>query len=291
MNSKFLLFFSLSVFYLSVFTACKKGDQSTTPPVETNSLYKTVQGKWIVGTQSGRVKPINTSLKIQEAKDLTSIEFLSDSTYIIVSGDEVFTGTFTATDTTSINLTGFGALSEIKIAGEKMNFKLSYQGNYIAISANKAATITLTETTKLLCKRWLIAKEEYGDTLYENSYNADKLIVLFSSSGTYLVQSLLKDSLLSADISNWQWHPTQANTFLYWWDDNEDDKMPVVIDELTNSILKLTETYTENSEIFTHKYVLTPIGASGRIAQSSGKISNRTFKKTLQKQSIFGAPN
>lgn len=287
MKHKFHLSYFLYALLFTAFFSCKKDDGTKTNPDETISLYKTIAGKWNISSLSGRIKNVHTANKIQDTDDLASIEFLSDSTYIIVTSDlDVFTGNFKVTDSASITLTGFGALSEIKIANEKINFKLLYEGNSITITANKAAEIADSDNTRLLCRRWLLTQQEDGAGTYLDSDDADKITVLFSSSGTYLVQYLRKDLLLSAEIANWKWHATQSNTFLYWWYDDANNLNPVVIESLTKSMLRITETYYDGSETYTERYVLTPVEHSGRIMAPSGKISQKVTGK-LHKQGIF----
>ncbi|MFT3750836.1 MAG: hypothetical protein QM768_21160 [Agriterribacter sp.] len=287
MKHKFQFRYFLCALLFTAFFSCKKDGGTITDPGETISLYKTIAGKWNIHSLSGRIKDVHTANKIQDTDDLTSIEFLNDSTYIVVTGDlDVFTGSFKVTDSTSITLTGFGALSEIKIANEKINFKLFYNGNNITITANKADEIADSDNTRLLCRRWLLTQQEDGAGAYLDSDNADKITVIFSSSGTYLVQYLYKDALISADIANWEWHATQSNTFLYWWENDVNSKSPVVINELTKSVLKITETYTDDSETYSEKYILTPIEYSGRTVVSSGKISQKITNK-LHKRGMF----
>ncbi|MBX2925022.1 MAG: hypothetical protein KF746_22665 [Chitinophagaceae bacterium] len=270
-----------------IFNACKKNDSGgDPPPAAENPLYKNAIGKWNINTTPGRTKQPNmVSSKIQDAADLVSIEFLSDTTYVIVSKDnDVFTGTFSAPDSSSINLSNFGKLTEIKIAGGTMNFKLSKDGNTILITANKAETIPLTVNTELLCKNWYLTEEDFGEDLYDE--DIDKVTVLFSTAGTYLVQSFNKGIVIEAEIANWKWHPTEPNTFIYWWEELPDEDDKVKITELSKNKLRMEESYYEyddddNPTLITQKYVLIPASqVSGRIAGTAFIKHDKTAPKT-----------
>lgn len=265
LHIRYLLFF----FVFSIFASCKKDDKASPTPPETPALYQTVLGKWNVIRPSGRIQQNSISSKIQSPAELTSVEFLSDSTYVIVMDEnEVTTGTFTVTDSTSITLSGLGNLSEIKVADGKMNFKLYYNGNSITLSANKAAEVALTGDTKLLCRTWYLTNT---DSIYEDYEDGtNKITVLFSAAGTYLVQNFRNDTLLEANIANWKWHATTPKTIQYWWDGEEpDEDDAVTITELTSASLKITETYTEGNNTEVYNYVLTPYVHSGRVSQPS----------------------
>ncbi|MFT3705529.1 MAG: hypothetical protein QM802_24380 [Agriterribacter sp.] len=268
MKNRFNARYLFVVAAIALFASCKKDDTTSPTPQPTNPLYSSVLGKWNVTTTAGRIQG-NVSSKIQSPLQLLSIEFLSDTTYIVVMNDNtVTTVTFKITDSTSITLPDFGTLSEIKVADGKMNFKLQYNGSNITLSANKAAEIALTDDTKLLCRTWYLHNTDsvYGD--YEDG--TDKITVLFSSAGTYLVQNYRQDTLINADIANWKWHPTKPKTILYWWDGDEpSDNDAVTITELTSTSLKMTETYIDGNDTETYNYVLTPYEHSGRVLQAS----------------------
>lgn len=271
LHIRYLLFF----FTFSIFVSCKKDDKASPTPTPTTALYNTVLGKWTVIRPSGRIQH-NIASKIQSPVELTSIEFLNDSTYVVITGEnDVTTGTFTVTDSTSITLTGFGSLSEIKVADGKMDFKLFYNGSSLVLSANKAAEITLTSDTKLLCRTWYLTKEEYGDSVYSDTEDgADKITVLFSSAGTYLVQFFKQNTLLSAQAQNWKWHASKPMTIQYWHDDEQPDEDSYLsVTDLNSSSLKITETMVDGNQTHTYKYVFTPYSHSGRIAQASMKNS------------------
>lgn len=274
--------FVLTVF--AVLTSCKKDDHISPQPSIFSPLYNAVLGKWNIATTAGRITDNQSGIssKIQSPTQMASIEFLSDSTYIVISNDgTVTTGTFKITDSTSITLPNFGALSDIKVADGKMNFKLQCNGADIILYANQSDKIALTSDTKLLCRTWLLVPPEYGDSMYHYSKDntVDKITILFSSSGTYLVQYFQKDTIVLADIANWKWHASRPMTIQFWWGDAEpkDDDNLVTIEALQSGALQLTETVTFNDVTYADSYVLTPYSHSGRISSSSMKtiISGR----------------
>lgn len=266
----YLLFF----FAFSIFASCKKDDKTSSTPTPTPALYSTVLGKWtVIRPSSGRVQH-NIASKIQSPAELTSIEFLNDSTYVIVMGeDEVTTGTFAVTDSTSITLSGLGSLSEIKIADGKMDFKLFYNGSVLVLSANKAAEIPATEKTKLLCRTWLLTHELSGDSAYDNEGfgDPDKITILFSDAGTYLTQYIKQGVVTDAQLAHWKWHPTIPDAIVDLADDDTSDDNYLIITELTNSSFKFSYTWedVDNNTSVTDRYVLIPYLHSGRVSQAS----------------------
>ncbi|HTN05918.1 hypothetical protein [Agriterribacter sp.] len=299
LNFRLLLLF----FGISVFVACKKDDtDSTQPPPASVSLQEAVVGKWEIHPAVARLKHNSNnppvSHKIQEPSQVLSIEFLSDSTYIVVmSGNEVLTGKYNVSDSAVIDLSGFGHLSEIKIAGNAMDFKLSSNGTVIVISANKAETIPLTDNTRLLCRNWYLTRAESGEEVYGEGPGApDKITILFSAAGTYLVQFSSDDTLHSAEIANWKWHPTLSNTFVFWWyDEPADEDAFVSITELSSNSLKIQESHTDyeyhydgegnitSTDTFTvtTQYVLIP--ANQVSARQSAPVLRSRFLNTADK--------
>ena len=293
-------------FGISVFVACKKDDTgSTQPPPVPVSLQEAIVGKWEIHPVAARLKQNSNnspvSHKIQEPSQVLSLEFLSDSTYIVVmSGNEVLTGKYNVSDSAVIDLSGFGHLSEIKIAGNAMDFKLSSNGTVIVISANKAETIPLTDNTRLLCRNWYLTQAESGEAVYgEGPVASDKVTILFSAAGTYLVQFSSDDTLHSAEIANWKWHPTLSDTFVFWWFDEEPaNDNYVTITELSSSSLKMQESHTDyeyhydgegnitSTDTFTvtAKYVLIP--ANQVSPRHSGTALRSRFLNTAEKPGI-----
>lgn len=279
MKHKFSTLYLFVSAAFAVLSSCKKEDHPAPQTVSVSPLYNAVLGKWNISTTAGRITDNNTNIssKVQSPPQMVSIEFLSDSTYIVMLNDgTVTTGTFTITDSTSVTLPSFGVLSDIKVADGKMDFKLRCNGTEIILYASQADKIALTSETKLLCRTWLLVAPEYGDSVYHYSKDntVDKITFLFSSSGTYLVQYFQKDTLLMADVANWKWHATRAMTIQFWWGDDKpkdaDDNL-VTIEVLQSGALKLTETITSNDLTYADSYLLTPCSTSGRISSPSMK--------------------
>lgn len=194
------------------------------------------------------------------------IEFTSDSSYIIYDENQkVYTGKFEAGSGDSIVLKGIGYLTNIVINGEVMNFKLYYAaGNKtITITSNKAAAIPADNRTSVLCKgSWYITPEESGAEIlgsedYELDdngepiwYTVDSATFTISTNGTYLIQTFSAGKLKVADMANWKWHSTKSDRFVYAWDNEpfDEENNDVLINELTATSLKLTESYDSNGD-------------------------------------------
>ncbi len=274
----FLATLSASLFFI----ACsKKGSGTEENPQDPAiaQLYKTIQGKWEfdVPTSLGRKEKqtstskrfstfllpvVDQSFVVKRGGDAVNgfIEFLSDSTFILSDEEmNVFTGRFTVKDGATISLAGFGEISEIKFTQNVINFIVSYSSpnKKITIKANKAAAITLDDKTKMLTRNWLLTDEKDGKEIYDEGIETnpdgnemqpvDKVTLLLSSSGTYLVQFFYANKLISAEVANWKWHRTDANKFVYWWEEEptsqEEDDFSITVVRLTNSLLETSERY------------------------------------------------
>jgi hypothetical protein len=266
-------------------------------------LQKDVQGKWTFinaafpkTSSAFEGKTIITSPTLKSMARLSAIantsdvapktgfiEFLNDNTYIIYDAKgNYFTGKFEAKDGQTIDLSGFGTIKEIKFTEGKIDFKITYNSSNqtISISANKAIAMTLNERTKLLCQTWeFVSIEENGKDIRVNGkwevfggldgnghdiiVYADKVYVTFSLSGTYFVHSYDKTKLMSGQVYNWKFHPTNQNKFLDYDNDfnlasvTEEDY--VTITELTKDALKIEEVYSYDNKVETTKMVLRPV--------------------------------
>jgi hypothetical protein len=277
MKHKFNIWYLFVFAIFSLATSCKKDDYTSPQTGTFSPLYNAVLGKWNITTTVGRVtnNQSNISSKVQSPPQMVSIEFLTDSTYIVILNDgTVTTGTFKVTDSTSITLPNFGVLSDIKIADGDMDFKLQCNGTDIILYANQSNKIALTSDTKLLCRTWLLVPPEYGDSMYHYTKDntVDRITILFSSAGTYLVQYFQKDTLVLANIANWKWHASRAMTIQFWWGNNEptgDDDGVVTIEVLKSGALQLTQTLTANNVTYSDSYILMPYSHSSRISSST----------------------
>lgn len=283
---KIKIFASLMALSVLIFSCSKKSpDEGGDKAADAKALEAKVIGKWSfnnVSLSALSVVRSSTALKakglfaapvnellpgISEAAPQTPsstgfVEFLNGNTYIISDGEgSVFTGKFEATDGSSISLAGFGSISEIRFSGQKIDFKVNYtaSGKSISIAANKAAEIAATDKGKLLCAHaWYVTDEEDGKDLVSGT--VDRVTVLYSLSGTYLVQFFKSGKLVEAKVANWKWHSTDPNKFVYWWDDelpNENTDY-VLLRELTNNIMKIKEELYSNVVVY-NNYVLKPV--------------------------------
>lgn len=277
---------------LILFSCSKKDDNNPNPATsEKQELYNNVIGRWDFDVEtsfrsraavSGKRKTSLLNKGIfsghlsKKESSIGFLEFLSDSTYLIYDSEGSFySGKFDVKDGTSIDLKNFGSLSDIKFSQGKIDFKISYSSpaKTIHIAANKADKVASDNRTTNLSRNWLLTKEASGDYVYEHGtevYNEetddwetlyfDKLTILFSQSGTYLVQYYKNGVLLSAEVANWKWHSTDSK-FIYWWDTypEDEDESSVEVLELTNIRLKLLETFEGENGLDELTYILSPL--------------------------------
>ena len=304
--------FILMMAAMPLFYACKKsngGDPGKDPDqlAAAKKLQNDVTGKWLMGnisltspnafhnglvTRTSSFKHIGQKTRTGQGNVAVTglddpgtggtntgyIEFLSDSTYLIYDSEgHLFQGKFNAVTGDSISLGKFGSLGGIKLADNKLDFKLYYAAGSktVVISGNKAPAITADSRTALLCRSWYLTNADYGSTIigstneYYNestqqyeSFTVDSLSFVITTSGTYIVQEFEKGILKTADVANWKWHSSIANRFVYYWDDqpvNEDEDY-ILIRENTTGVLKLSEFYDDNGDniVDEFKYLLLP---------------------------------
>ncbi|UYQ94326.1 hypothetical protein MKQ68_04375 [Chitinophaga horti] len=269
--------YALAVAAAVMFTACSKDDKPTPKPDGgATYVYTKVQGKWLFGEEviipTGKKAADSKSglfgkrgnAQGKEASAIVSfVEFLSDSTFLVVDAmGATFKGSFTAKDSTTIDLKDFGTISGISFTEGKINFKLTYKDQQIVVAANKAPQIAADDRNKLICRTWYLTKEEdggdafEGDAVYDDNGEIigyenvpDSITFQATLSGTYMIQFFANKQLLDADVANWKWHAS-ANTFQYWWGNQEpsEDENLVIIRELTKDVLKITESDDYNQD-------------------------------------------
>ncbi len=184
-----------------------------------------------------------------------------------------YTGKFEVENGTTITLKDFGSLSDITFSNNEINFLISYSGsgNTIHISANKAEGILADDKTQKISRNCFLTNQKSGAEIYEKgkevynettgewetTYYYDKVTILFSQSGTYLVKSYKDSKLLTAEVANWKWH-ADGDKILYWWGefDNEGE---VKVTTLTNTQLELNESYEGEDGLEELDFVLTPL--------------------------------
>lgn len=261
--------YSFAIFFLAAtifFASCKKdGAPSPTPDPDTEpTLFDAIQGKWNINNSVGRTtKPVASS-KIQGEKVLVSLEFLGDSTYIIsLDNGEIYSGKIKINDSTTINLSQLGIISNIKFSGESsLSFDLSFDdGGSLMVVTTKAPEIAETAETALICRKWEITSKDTGQAVF-NFYGTKEypLHLLFTKSGTYYLEyfNSLTNAIFNVRTTTWKWHPSKPDTFLYLYEGKESE---VTITELTDHSLKMQEDYMDRgSQTILHKeYLLVPV--------------------------------
>jgi hypothetical protein len=283
---KIKIFASLVALSVLLFSCSKKGpDEEGNKAEDTKALEAKIIGKWsfnnvslatlavvrssaalkgkgLFTAPSNQLLPSVSVTSLPTPSNTGFIEFLSGNTYIIYDNfGAFFSGKFEVKDGSSISLAGFGSISEIRFNDQKINFKINYaaSGKSIEVMANKAAEIAATDKTKLLCAHtWYVTDDEDGKSLVGNTI--DRATILFSLSGTYLVQFFKSGKLVEAKVANWKWHTTDPNKIVYWWDDDlpNENTDYVLLRELTNSILKTREELNSNPVVY-NNFVLKPV--------------------------------
>lgn len=247
--------YSLSILLLSVlvfFASCKK--DSTPPdlppdPEPQPTLFEAVQGKWTLNAAStNQGKRSIVSGKQQDSPQYISVEFLSDSTYIVVlDNGYVVDGKFSIPDSATINLKELGVISDITFAEASLTFNISTpEWGVVSVAANKAPAIPENANTTLICKTWELNSIAWGPATFNrndgNGYVSVKL--RFSRSGTYFLKHYVLDTLVYAATTSWHWHPSKPNTFIYTSEEGSDNE--VVITALTDDSLKMEEDYVDS---------------------------------------------
>jgi hypothetical protein len=240
-----------------VFFSCKKDDTPTPNPPEP-TLFEKVQGRWDATVEPvGRVaSSSNASHKSLDMPHVTSVEFFSDSSYILVFNyGNAYYGKLSVTDSASFDFKGFGPVSDIQITDDSISFNCVYNDEIpVSFKAGKVSDITVSNEQKPLLKTWVMTTAEDGESYYNELEAEDGDIkFLFTSAGLSLTT---RDNGESWSAENWKWHTDTANAVvLYEGYDNEINyNRYYKIVELTSSKLKIEETtrepiYNDNQEL------------------------------------------
>lgn len=245
---------------LTVFFSCKKDDSPAPPPSEP-TLFDKVQGRWDAEVEVyGRGSNPSVSPKEQDMPRVSSVEFFSDSTYILVFNHQsVYSGKLSVVDSAAFSFAGFGNISNIQITNDSLSFNCTYYDYPVSVKAGKVDELVVSSDKKPLLKTWVLSQEEDGASLYEEYQVAEgkKITMLFSSAGTFLTQ--IGDGN-NAEVRNWKWHPQIANAAVayYPWQSEINYNAYYKIAELTNTGLKIQQVYRENDqEVVANTYILT----------------------------------
>jgi hypothetical protein len=286
--------------------ACSKDDDTkpdtdntdnTEEPTNNGSaetLQKQILGKWVIDDNSfiiesavakAGLKAIASNHKASTKIASTNtanvsnafIEFLADGTFIVFDNNGyVSTGNYTAKDGQTIDLTGFGAIKDIKFENDNINCVIHYDNKTLTIKAKKSAVIPASDRAILLCRTWQVERIENGswyninwvtnndtgtlsyetvwqESVWENgvwTHNVEyedihpvefkQFIVHFSPSGTYLAQIYDKENnLIEASVEYWKWHPNNQNKLITWT--QEEIEPTSDYDDYTTDVVELTQ--------------------------------------------------
>jgi len=242
MKSKYILKLLLLIVIVAGIYACQKETETPKTPLPERTLASAINGKWIIDANS------HVSSRSQEAAQLSSIEFFNDSTYLVsISSGEVFAGKYDITDSSEVNISELGTLTDITIEGDTLLFKLSTEAGTILITANKAPEITDSDSTRLLCRNWKLQGTTFSPATFGWSAEYNRNVYLrFYKSGTYLIDVHLQDTLPILHSGDWNWHPTRPGTYTYTWYNYPYYGVVTgngIITELSTSSLKITDSY------------------------------------------------
>ncbi|MFT3948302.1 MAG: hypothetical protein QM763_15130 [Agriterribacter sp.] len=249
MKFRFEIRYFILLFSLSFFFSCKK-DDTPTPGTPEPTLFEKVQGRWNTNIElSGKIsKPsgsgiLQPSKKVQDIGYITSVEFFSDSSYILTFNYYyAFTDKFSVKDSASFELKTFGTISDLKVVGDSISFSCLYHDIPLTVKAVKAADITISNDKKPLLKNWHLTKEEDGETYYENYEVAEgDISFFFSSTGRFLVKFSYGDASY-AQSTDWSIFTSKENSLLLTYgyhNENSDYYRYMKIIELTDSRLKI----------------------------------------------------
>ena len=128
----------------------------------------------------------------------------------------------------------------------------------------------------MLCRTWKLISIN-GENV---AGTEDEITVLFSQAGTYLVSYPEG----STGLAQWKWKDSSETAFLYSWEDvpiwDEEDYVDIV--ELTNSVLKILETWGPDDEDL---YILEPlINVKATNVSPGYNIGNGIIKNGLLKK-------
>ena len=251
MNIRFKNRYFVLLLCLTTFFSCKKDDTATpTPPEEKPTLFSQVQGKWNAEVEIARIsnpslRQLKPSLKVQDIPRVTSVEFFSDSTYILVFNYySAYRDKFSAEDSSTISFAGFGNLSNIKVTGDSISFNCSYDEVPLTVKAKKATDLTIAQDKKSLLKQWVVTREEDGEAFYsdsENDTDSTQIDFQFTASGTFAYK-MNQGSESQLMVLNWKWDPENQNSLVLYMGTDANPYyygVTIKIVEISDSILRI----------------------------------------------------
>lgn len=258
--------FFLFILIMALTTSCEKDERGAKEILEIESII----GKWTVNGTSA----------------FESFEFNKSGNYIVVKNStekstndqRILFGTYEIIDNYTIILSDFGSLKITRINDTSMDFSVSLPGsqyNEMMLSALKQKEMESTTRTELLCRTWKLVSLN-GENV---EGTGDELTVLFSKAGTYFVTWHDGDS----DLRHWKWKNATEKEIFYSWGEPVvwDEERKAEIIELTEDILRIRQTFSENEQLL---YLLKPLDNTKSMSKSSIKYTEGRIKKGFLKR-------
>ncbi|WP_295117150.1 hypothetical protein [uncultured Chitinophaga sp.] len=271
--------YALAVAAALVFTACSKKDDAK-PDTGAKTLSTKVLGKWSLGSEVEiGARKAGSTLAKETSVGEGFVEFLADSTYYIHDArGKFYTGKYSALDSINISLGSFGKITAISFTSTGINFKLTYGANNeeLTLAGVKIQTAAADDKTKLISRIWSLTKEDNGESMFGQwpvwdaageivGYKQiDSITIQFSTYGTRILRRFENTVLIDTDVTNWKWHATEANRFLFYPVGTNPGEYPYETAlELTKDIMKTEQVADFNGDgLLTadekYKYTLKP---------------------------------
>lgn len=219
-------------------------DAESREPVSAEVLKSEILGRWTFDGEN-----------LKSLSENSFIEFSNPNTFVLsLRGEKFVSGKFSVDNSSTISLGDLGRIDKIVLSPGNVEFTLSYDNKSVSLKGNRTTVNNSDDKTALLCRKWLMTNQEDGkDTL---GGFVDRSLLTFSNSGTYLIEAYTNGNQAPAVISwNWKWHSTLSDRIVYWREGNEieEDKKYIIIRELTQDTLKITESnvYGLRNYVFT----------------------------------------
>ncbi|GAB3224051.1 hypothetical protein J0A67_09885 [Algoriphagus aestuariicola] len=249
-NPIFQIFYFLLIASLTI--GCSESPEPSTLPNPTTSLdqvFSELQGTWGLGevtfTAEYRIKAKTSGEYFDPF-----IEFLADSTFLIIDAAENgYRGKYTVNED-QIDLEGFGSLDGYSVENDKLTatIKKTESGESFEIDAVKIDLSVIDEKTKKLMGEWYMV-EEIGGSLFLGQeitvHNRkgepidegviESILIGFMPSGVNYNMFLVNGKLYMNELLYWKWKPSSDEIFIYGEKDQapNDNSEGILIDELS----------------------------------------------------------
>lgn len=241
------------LFSLSFLFSCKKDDSPTTIIVteEKTPLFQQIQGKWVAEIEYlGRVsnfainKKPDFSAKVQDMPQVSSVEFFSDSTYVLVFGGyRGYTSKFNVKDTNTLHSAELGDISNVKIKGDSISFTFLYFETEVSVKAARSNNTNVAGDKQAIVNEWSLVDYEEGTSTIGNWGENVNISFLFTNSGTFGVKYASGDEY-NLQVMEWKWKPGKVGEIIYYGmgnltDGNYYSNVYIKVVELTFTSLKV----------------------------------------------------